>query len=296
MTRQQRPQPLRLPVGQNQRMRKGLLRAVRSPPPPALSVAKEHAGEGLDLDKEDPPRRYDQGIDLVNGAVISDELDVRPCAVGLVVWQPSPNESERLPLMGERRGPLAPQRWLNHRPNRQPQHNPITQDYRDVGALGQFLQPGHFGRHLSRIFNPRADARKAESPGGSSPAQNNAIHRCAEFLVTTPRLRARCDVSLKPACYDLIQLLNDKDVVRLPLRGTTRARPGVQDWPELAVWGLASDASISTRVGPGRGDRSSPARHRGGTPQRRPKGPRLVRSISVWVRCRCRGSRPRVPA
>ena len=53
---QKRSKTLRFPVGQDQRMLECFLGAVRSSPPPTLSVAKEHAGEGLDLDKEDPSR------------------------------------------------------------------------------------------------------------------------------------------------------------------------------------------------------------------------------------------------
>ena len=61
----------------------------------------DQPGPALDLDQEEAPRGEDEQVDLVDAAVVGDELEVRPGAVRLVVGQPLADELEGLLLPGE---------------------------------------------------------------------------------------------------------------------------------------------------------------------------------------------------
>ena len=83
---QQGGQLASLAIGEEQRV------VVGEPVPPGgprprVDVTVQDARAALDLDEEEPHRREDQGVHLVDCAVIREELEVRPRHVGLVVGQ-----------------------------------------------------------------------------------------------------------------------------------------------------------------------------------------------------------------
>ena len=99
---QERDQLLRLAVREQQRVVDRLPAPVAAPRPRAL-VALHDAGPALDLDEVEALRRQREQVDLVDRAVVGDELEVRPGPVRLVVGQPVAHERQRVPLPGERR-------------------------------------------------------------------------------------------------------------------------------------------------------------------------------------------------
>jgi hypothetical protein len=70
-------------------------------PRPGAHVALDHPGAALDLDKEEPGRAQHQEVDLVDAAVVRDELEVGPGSVGVSVRQALADKIERLLLPAE---------------------------------------------------------------------------------------------------------------------------------------------------------------------------------------------------
>jgi hypothetical protein len=99
---QERPEPLRLAVGEDERVLDGAFRTVRSAEPPHLVVAEEGARVRLDLDEEDTGGGDGEEVDLVDGAVVGDELDVGPRPVGLVTREPLAHERQGLTFVSPR--------------------------------------------------------------------------------------------------------------------------------------------------------------------------------------------------
>lgn len=81
---EERRETLRLAVGEAQRVIDGGAAAV-GVPGPAVGVALNHAGTALDLDEEEALGREHEDVDLVDPALVVDELEVRPRAPGLVL-------------------------------------------------------------------------------------------------------------------------------------------------------------------------------------------------------------------
>jgi hypothetical protein len=75
------------------------LRAVGPSQLPALTVTEQHARPRLDLDQEQPAGRDGQQVDLVNRAVLGDELDIGPRPVRLVAREARTDERERFALV-----------------------------------------------------------------------------------------------------------------------------------------------------------------------------------------------------
>ena len=99
---EERRETLRLAVGEAQRVIDGGAAAV-GVPGPAVGVALNRTGTALDLDEDEALGREDEDVDLVDPALVVDELEVRPRAPGLVVRQMLAQELERLALPLERR-------------------------------------------------------------------------------------------------------------------------------------------------------------------------------------------------
>jgi hypothetical protein len=106
---EERPEPLRLRVGEEQGVVEQRPGAVGPFQPPALAVTGQHARPRLDLDKEETAGCDGQQVDLVDRAVLGDELDVSPSPVGLVVGKARSNERERFALVGPGRRPFGPE-------------------------------------------------------------------------------------------------------------------------------------------------------------------------------------------
>jgi len=76
-------EPLRLAVGEAQRVVDGGAAAV-GVPGPAVGVALDRAGAAFDLDEDEALGREHEDVDLIDPALVVDELEVRPRAPGLV--------------------------------------------------------------------------------------------------------------------------------------------------------------------------------------------------------------------
>ena len=92
---QQAFQALAFAVGENERVLNGLSAALMVPGP-ILSVPPQVPGVAFDLEQENPLRARDQHIDLVDRAVVRDELEIRPCPVVVLAWEPLVNEIQGL--------------------------------------------------------------------------------------------------------------------------------------------------------------------------------------------------------
>jgi hypothetical protein len=119
---QERPQPLRLPVGKDQRVFEWHSGPVGELRPPALAVTGQLARPRLDLDQKAAAGCDGQQVDLVDRTVLSDELDVGPGSVRLVGGKACSDERECLALMGPSRCPSVHSRDSTrsrpHRPSR----------------------------------------------------------------------------------------------------------------------------------------------------------------------------------
>lgn len=72
-------------------------------PDPGSGVAPNDAGAALDLDQEEADWGQEQEIHLVDAAIISDELGIRPGPVRLPIREPRADEHQGIPLSGELR-------------------------------------------------------------------------------------------------------------------------------------------------------------------------------------------------
>jgi hypothetical protein len=97
---QQAGEPLRLAVGEDQRVVVGAFATVGDPQP-RVRVAADDAGPALDLDEEEARRRQDQRVDLVDLAFLVDELEVGPGVPGLAIGKMIAKPVQRLALPGE---------------------------------------------------------------------------------------------------------------------------------------------------------------------------------------------------
>ena len=67
-------------------------------PQPGAGVARKPARPALDLDEEEPLFGKNEQVDLVDAAIVGDEFEVAPGAVGLVGGKPGPYELKCLPF------------------------------------------------------------------------------------------------------------------------------------------------------------------------------------------------------
>src|SRR5204863_9099972 len=98
MRRQQRGQPFRLAVGRYQRVI-GFDGSGTVGPAPRVRIADDAArGTGLDFDEEQSLRGEDERVDLVDVAVIRDELEIGPQADRLLTGEVLRQELEGVTL------------------------------------------------------------------------------------------------------------------------------------------------------------------------------------------------------
>ena len=69
-------------------------------PGPRSRVSEQPAAAALDLDEEQALRREYQKIDLVDAAIVGDELEVRPGAVGLMGGEMQTHKVQGIPFPG----------------------------------------------------------------------------------------------------------------------------------------------------------------------------------------------------
>ena len=84
-------------VGHRQRVVRRHQMAIGGPYP-SVSVATDGPRPGLDLDQDKSGRRQDEGVDLVDPAVVVDELEVRPSPPWVKIGQVGPQEIEGVPF------------------------------------------------------------------------------------------------------------------------------------------------------------------------------------------------------
>ena len=72
-------------------------------PVPIVAVAGNDPATPLDLDQEDAGACDCEGVDLVDGAVVSDELEVGIEESRVAIGQALAQELQRFPLVGESR-------------------------------------------------------------------------------------------------------------------------------------------------------------------------------------------------
>jgi len=105
---EQRSQLFRLAVGEQARVVEDAAAALEGPDP-AAGVAADLARMGLDLDQIQALRGQHQGVHLVDGAVLGDELEVRLDPIGLMVRELATEKVQPLLLPGViGRGDLLP--------------------------------------------------------------------------------------------------------------------------------------------------------------------------------------------
>jgi hypothetical protein len=98
---EERRETLRLAVGEAQRVIDGGAAAV-GVPGPAVGIALNRTGTAFDLDEDEALGREHEDVDLVDPALVVNQLEVRPRAPRLVLRQMLAQELERFALPLER--------------------------------------------------------------------------------------------------------------------------------------------------------------------------------------------------